>query len=650
KFIIGAILSVFVLALSVSDFIKFVELPFSISIKNLLLLFFTTPVEFYVGYQFWKNGLKKLKRFVFDMDFLVMLGTGIAYFYSAIITIFSFWILDFELPLYFDVSSVVITLVILGKYLEAKSTGKASESIKGLLKLQAKITHLLVDKNFVDIPIEKIEVGNVLLVKPGEKIPTDGVIIEGESVIDESMVTGESIPVEKTIGDKIIGATINLTSPIKIKAEKIGSETFLAQIIKIVEEAQISKPPIQKLLDKILAYFIPVVVLIAISSLASWLILGKGISFALIMFVSVLIVACPCAIGLATPISLVVASGKAAQNGLIIKNAGKLEIANKINTIVFDKTGTLTKGEPVVTDIIKVESDEKEILKIASGLSSFSNHPLSQAIVNDAKNKQIDIAKIEKIEQIVGKGLIGIYENSDKIILGNRKFVEDNGVNLSVSDKNIEELENYGKTLIFLASLSKDKKILGIIAIRDELKSESKGIVEKLNKRNIDVWMITGDNERTARAIANEAGIKNIMAQVMPQDKQEKIKELQKQGKIVAAVGDGINDAPMLTQSNVGIAIGAGTDVAIESGDIVLVSDSLNGIIKIINLSKSTLRNIKQNVFWALAYNIVLIPVAAGVLYPFFGITLNPILAGGAMAFSSVSVVLNSLMLNRVKL
>ncbi|HEY4495584.1 MAG TPA: copper-translocating P-type ATPase, partial [Candidatus Paceibacterota bacterium] len=558
-----------------------------------------------------------------------------------------------------------------GKYLEAKAKGSASEAIKKLLKLQAKTAHIIHENgDEMEMPIEDVKVGDIILVKPGEKVPVDGVITQGNSAIDESMVTGESMPVDKKIGDNVIGATINKTGAFKFRAVKIGKETFLSQIIKLVEEAQLSKAPIQKLADQITGYFVPVVLVISILSFVIWLIFGPApsFSFALINAIAVLVIACPCALGLATPTAIMVGTGKAAEKGIIIRDAEALELAGKIDVVVLDKTGTLTKGEPAVTDVVAFEENgENEVLKYAASLEKFSDHPIAKAIVafaaslgkssshpldkairERAESEKIEFFSVSNFNATPGKGLEGdidINGRAQKLFFGNRALMEEKNIKISDShEKQLEKIEEGGKTAMILAS----DRPLGIIAVADTLKETAGKSIELLQKLGLEVWMITGDNERTAKAIGEKIGIINIMAKVLPQEKSEKIKKLQAEGKKVAMVGDGINDAPALTDADVGIAVGTGTDIAIESGDITLISGDPMGIYEAVKLSRQTLRNIKQNLFWAYIYNIILIPVAAGVLWPVWGILLNPILAGAAMAFSSVSVVLNSLRLKRI--
>lgn len=543
-------------------------------------------------------------------------------------------------------SAIVVTLVILGKYLEARAKGAASEAIKRLLKLQAKTAHVIRNGKEEEIKIEEVRIGDIILVKPGEKIPVDGMIIYGESAIDESMISGESMPVEKTAGSEVVGATINKSGAFKFEAKKIGKDTFLAQIIKTVEEAQGTKAPIQRLADKITGYFVPVVLVISISAFVFWIVWGETLGFALSAAIAVLVVACPCALGLATPTAIMVGVGKAAEKGIIIRDAEALETAGKIDTVVLDKTGTLTKGEATVTDIIEIQNSSNEknlVLRLAAIAEKKSEHPLAQAIVKKAKEEKIEIPELQNFKSFSGSGVKGFYEGKE-IIVGNENLLKQEKIDISGLQEKLDELENQAKTAVLVAY---DKKAIGIMAMADELKDGAKETIKSLEKLGVEIWMLTGDNEKTAQAIGDEAGVKKIMSKILPHQKLEKIKELQEKNKIIAMVGDGINDAPALTQANVGIAVGSGTDIAIESSGITLISGDVKGVYEAIKLSRKTLKNIKQNLFWAYIYNLILIPIAAGALWPFFNILLNPILAGGAMAFSSLSVVLNSLRLKR---
>jgi len=616
------------LSLPVSSFIE----------ENMALIQFiiTTPIML-VGYDFFLKGFKSIiKTKTANMDTLVAIGTGAAYLFSVYSS------LTGKIhQLYFEVAGLLIAFILFGRFLEAKAKGKTSEAIKKLMKLQAKTAIVIRSGKEIEIPIEEVVVNDIVLVKPGQKIPVDGVIVEGHSSVDESMITGESIPAEKLKNSKVVGATINKTGSFKFKATKVGSETALAQIVKMVEEAQGSKAPIQKLADLISSYFVPVVVSIAIISSLIWYFVG-GITFALTIFVSVLIIACPCALGLATPTAIMVGTGKGAENGILFKNAESLQMAQKINTIVFDKTGTLTKGKPEVTDIMSLSKyKEKELLQYSAIAEKNSEHPLGEAIVNYAKEKRLAIPDPHKFNSITGKGIEIKYKNL-LIDLGNRRLMEGKKIDFKNSLPDLEKFENEGKTAMMIAI---DKNLVGIIAVADTLKEYSIEAIAQLNNMDVESIMITGDNQRTAQAIANKLGIKKVLAEVMPKDKADNVKKLQDEGKKVGMVGDGINDAPALTQADIGIAIGSGTDVAIESGDIVLIKEDLRDVAAAIDLSRYTMKKIKQNLFWAFFYNTLGIPLAAGLLYPFTGFLLNPVVAGAAMAFSSVSVVSNSLLM-----
>ncbi|MDP1629381.1 MAG: heavy metal translocating P-type ATPase [bacterium] len=631
------------------------DLPLISSISQRLLWIFlfilVTPVEFWVGWQFHRGAYFGAKKFRANMDTLVSVGTLAAYLYSAAVTFFPSFIsrAGVKLDVYYEVAAVIITLIVLGKYLEARAQGEASAAIKKLMNLRAKTARVIRDGEPADIPVEEVLAGDIILVRPGEKIPVDGIIIEGHSTVDESMITGESMPVDKNLQDKVIGATINKTGSFKFKATRIGAGTVLAQIIKLVEEAQGSKAPIQKTADKITGYFVPIVVGISLATFIIWFIWGPEPKFnlALINFVAVLIVACPCALGLATPTAIMVGTGKAAENGILIRDAESLETLGKVKVAVFDKTGTLTKGEPKVKDIKGVKIPHLELLTYAASLANLTTHPLDQAIEVYAREQKIEFKKVKDFEALPGKGIKGEIDG-EFYFLGNRKLMGWAKININAKiDEEIRALEREGKTISILGARS---SVLGVIALSDSLKDGSAETVASLKKMKIEVIMITGDNETTAKAVGKEAGIDKILAEVLPSEKEKEIKKLQEQGKLVAMVGDGINDAPALAQADVGIAVGTGADVAIEAGDITLISGDLRGVLKTIKISRQTLRNIKENLFWAYIYNLALIPIAAGILYPFFGILLSPIFASAAMAFSSLSVVLNSLRLNRIKL
>jgi Cu+-exporting ATPase len=552
------------------------------------------------------------------------------------------------MDVYFDTSAAIIVLILLGRFLEARAKGKTSEAIKKLIGLQPKTARVVRNGNEVDIPVEDVALGDIVIVRPGEKIPVDGIIKEGYSSVDESMVTGESLPVEKRRGDPIIGATMNKTGTFKFEATKVGKETVLSQIVRLVQEAQGSKPPIARMVDVIASYFVPVVISIAILTFVVWYFFGPhpALTYAFVNFVAVLIVACPCALGLATPTSIMVGTGKGAENGILIRGAEALETAHQLNTIVLDKTGTLTRGEPSVTDIIESEKfSRKEILTLAASAEKGSEHPLGESIVKKAKEENLSLLDSKNFRAIAGLGIEATID-SKRILLGNLRLMEEKKMGLNGLLNKAEQLSSEGKTPMFLAV---DGQAAGIIAVADTLKENSKKAVEALQQMGLEVVMLTGDNQRTAKAIANQIGVDRVLAEVLPEMKAEEVKRLQSEGKKVGMVGDGINDAPALAQADVGIAIGTGTDVAMESSDITLIGGDLRGIVTVIALSKATLRNIKQNLFWAFAYNTILIPVAAGVLFPFFGILLKPVLAAMAMAFSSVTVVSNALRLRRFK-
>jgi len=614
----------------------------------LLQLILTTPILI-AGSQFFTRGFYAIvKTKSANMDTLIAVGTGTAYLYSLFVSVM-IWkgsTVYTNGQLYFETAGILIAFILLGKYFEALAKGKTSEAIKKLMGLQVKTAIVLRKRKEIVIPIEEVIVGDIVIVKPGQKIPVDGIVVDGHSSVDEAMITGESIPVEKAKGDTVIGATINKTGSFRFKATKVGSDTALAQIIKLVEEAQASKAPIQDLADKISAYFVPAVVLIAILSSIIYYSLGFGFAFSLTIFVAVLIIACPCALGLATPTAVMVGTGIAAQYGILIKNAQALQTARDLNTLVFDKTGTLTKGEPQVTDIVKLGTfKEKEILKIGAIIEKRSEHPLGEAIVNKAKEKKIKVPNAKSFKSITGKGVQARFR-AKTFFLGNRALMKSVKIPISSHESAIKNLEQQGKTVMIIAQ---GKKAIGLIAVADTLKENSKKVVKMLQDMDKEVIMITGDNKKTAEAIATQLGISRVLAEVLPKDKAKEIKKLQKEGKLVGMIGDGINDAPALTQADIGIAIGSGTDVAIESADIVLIKSDLRDVVIAMDLSRYAMRKIKENLFWAFFYNSVGIPIAAGVLYPFTGWLLSPIIAGAAMAFSSVSVVGNALLMKRYK-
>ncbi|MDP3026241.1 MAG: heavy metal translocating P-type ATPase [Nanoarchaeota archaeon] len=606
--------------------------------KNFILFLLATPVQFIVGWDIYKSAFGALRNKTANMDSLIAIGTSAAYFYSLYVILF-----DPMGEQYFEAAAVLITFVILGRYLEAIAKGKTSEAIKKLMNLSPKIATVIRNGKEEKIPIDNVLVGDIVIVKPGEKVPVDGVIIEGESAIDESMITGESMPVEKKKNDLVIGATINKHGSFKFKATKVGANSTLAQIIKLIEDAQGKKAPIQKFADRISAYFVPVVIGIAILSFLIWyFIIGQTFEFSLIIAVSVLVIACPCALGLATPTAIMVGTGKGAEKGILIKGGDALETAHKLYAVVFDKTGTLTQGKPEVTDIIGINKiSENELLKLAASVEQHSEHPLAQAVVNKAKEKSLKLESIKSFKAIPGHGVEGILKTK-KIIVGKPEYAK-TIANIRIIEDNIRKLEEDGKTVVVLIY---NKKVYGCIAIADTPREDSIEAVKLLQKEKILVYMITGDNKRTANAIGRQLGINHIISEVLPKDKASEVKKLQRKGK-VAMVGDGINDAPALAQADIGIAIGSGTDVAMETGNIVLMNNRTTDVVKAIKLSRITISKIKQNMFWALFYNSLGIPVAAGLLYPFTGWLLSPIIAGGAMALSSVSVVLNTLLMKR---
>ena len=628
-FIISLIISIPVFILSMVMMSK----GFENKIAQLVL---AGIVQFVLGARFYRGAFFALKNKAANMDTLVALGTSAAYFYSIATTFF------IEGDVFFETSALLITFILLGKWLESRAKGKTGEAIKKLMELGAKTARIIVDGQERDVAIEQVKVGDIILVRPGEKIPVDGEIVEGHSSIDEAMVTGESIPVEKKAGDLVIGATINKTGSFKFKATKVGADTMLSQIIQFVQNAQGSKAPIQKFADMVSSYFVPTVVVIAIITFLIWYFL-VGVAFvnALMIFTAVLVIACPCALGLATPTAIMVGTGKGAENGILIKGGEFLEIANKVQTIVFDKTGTLTKGKPELTDIIKLgELEEDQILSISAALEKNSEHPLAESIVNKAKQEKIVLVEPDQFNAEVGMGVKGKINNQN-VLIGTEKLMLQNNI---LFDETVRKqklsLEDQGKTVMIV---SVQGKIAGLLAVADTVKETSKQAIEKLNQMGLETVMLTGDNQRTAEAIGKQVGIDKVLAQVMPEEKAEQIKMLQAEGKMVAMVGDGINDAPALAQADLGIAMGAGTDIAIETGGIVLVKNDLKDVFRSIKLSKMTLSKIKQNMFWALFYNSIGIPIAAlGLLRAEF--------AGLAMALSSVSVVMNSLLLKRKKL
>ena len=610
-------------------------------------LLLTIPVV-YAGKDFFIHGFKNLVRKSPTMDSLIAMGASAAIIYSLYATYMTITVdPEYHMNLYFESAGTIITLILLGKLLEARTKGQTSSAIKKLIGLQPKKAKIIENGVEKEVLIENIKVGDIIVVKPGEKIAVDGKIVNGNTSVDESMITGESIPVSKNIGDKVIGGSINKNGSIQFEATEIGKDTVLSQIIKLVEEAQGSKAPISRMADIVAGYFVPIVIIIATVTGIVWFISGSGLTAALTFFISVLVIACPCALGLATPTSIMVGTGKGAENGILIKSGEALETAHKIKTVVLDKTGTITKGKPVLTDLKVYNSfDENEILQLAASAENNSEHPLAEAIVNGAKERNIEFKQYDKFRAMPGYGIRATM-NEKEIQIGNRKLMASRKISTEAAEKDYEILSNEGKTPMFI---SVNNELAGLIAVADVVKETSKEAVEKMHKLGLKVIMLTGDNEKTAKYIAKEVGIDRVIAEILPFQKSEEVKKLQEAGEFVAMVGDGINDSPALAQANVGIAIGSGTDVAIESADIVLIRNDLNDVAGAIALSKATITNIKENLFWAFFYNVIGIPFAAGIFYAFFnGPKLDPMIAAFAMSLSSVSVLMNALRLKFFK-
>lgn len=650
RFIISLIFAIPLLVITMGHMLG-MPLPYIIdSMMNplnfaVIQLVLTIPVMI-AGYKFYLVGIKNLFKLSPNMDSLIAISTLAAVLYG-IFGIYKIQIgeTEYAMHLYFESVAVILTLITLGKYLEAVSKGRTSQAIKALMGLAPKTATIIRNNAEITIPIEEVIVGDIVLVKPGEKVPVDGEIIDGSTSIDESMLTGESIPVEKIVGSSVIGASINKTGFIKYKATKVGKDTALAQIVRLVEEAQGSKAPIAKLADVISAYFVPIVIMLAIIASMGWLIAGETTIFSLTIFIAVLVIACPCALGLATPTAIMVGTGKGAENGVLIKGGEALETTHSIKTIVFDKTGTITEGKPVVTDIITNGISEDEILILAASSEKGSEHPLGEAIVKEANDKNLELKEIQQFNAIPGHG-IEVKIEEKNILLGNKKLMIEKNIDIAMLSDESDRLAAEGKTPMYVAV---DNTLSGIVAVADTVKPSSKKAIEALHDMGIKVAMITGDNKKTADAIAKQVGIDIVLAEVLPEDKANEVKKLQGENMKVAMVGDGINDAPALAQSNVGIAIGSGTDVAIESADIVLMKSDLMDVITAIKLSKATIKNIKQNLFWAFGYNVLGIPVAMGILHVFGGPLLNPMIAAAAMSLSSVSVLTNALRLKNFK-
>jgi P-type Cu+ transporter len=658
RFIFALVIAAVIMVMMLAPVFQFTGMEY-------LLWALATPVQFWAGWRFYKGAWAGLKHFRADMNTLIAVGTSAAYFYSVVAVLFPglFQGEGVTLHYYFDTSAMIIALILLGKFLEARAKGQTSDAIKKLIGLQPKTALVVRDGREAELPVEEVLVGDIIIVRPGERVPVDGVIRQGSPALDESMITGESLPVEKKTGDEVIGATINKTGSFRFEAKRIGKDTTLARIVRLVEEAQGSKAPIQRLADVVAGYFVPVVIGVAILTFILWVFLGPEprITFAFLNFIAVLIIACPCALGLATPTAIMVGTGKGAENGILIKSAGALERFYKIDTLLLDKTGTLTEGKPKVTDVIAAPGfTASEALELAAAVEHDSEHPLAEAVIKEARARNLTISAVTDFRAIPGRGAAAV-QNGRNLLLGNQKLMQENSISLDGLEDQAQTLWHDGKTVIFL---SVDGRTAGVIALADTLKPETASVMAQIKSMGIVPIMVTGDNQRTAEAIAREAGIDRVLAEVLPENKAQEVQKLQAEGRIVAMAGDGINDAPALARADVGIAIGTGTDIAMETGDITLIRGQLDGIITAARLSRRTIRTIKQNLFWAFAYNVLLIPVAAGVLYLAFhnggvpaglrGILgdygfLNPVLAAAAMAVSSITVISNSLRLRGFK-
>ncbi len=640
------ILTAFSFALGIPTLVFSWFMLFPVDLNNLFLFFLATPVQFIAGWRYYVGTFDALRNRSANMDVLIAVGTSAAWGFSTLVTFSGSWLPESQRVVYFDASALIIALILLGKTFEEIARGKASDAIRRLMDLQPRTAKVVREGKEIEVPVEHITTDEVVVVRPGEKIPVDGIVVDGMSSVDESMVTGESMPVEKGPGDEVIGATSNKVGLLRIRTTKVGADSMLSQIVSLVEDAQMSRTPIQRLADKVASYFVPAVITISLVAFGVWyFVIGESFAFSLAILVAVLIIACPCALGLATPIAIVVGTGKGAENGILIKGGEYLERSKKLTTVVFDKTGTLTEGKPSVTDVRAVGShDAKTVLRFAASAERGSEHPIGKAIIAKAQDSGVSISEPSGFEAVPGHGIKAKVDGK-RIVLGNRALMAQASIEIGPVEEELRRLEANGKTAMILAV---DGKLAGLVAVADTLKGTSVTAVTSLKKMGVKVVMLTGDNTRTAQAIGRQLGLDDFIAEVLPSEKAQKIKELQEQGEVVAMVGDGINDAPALAQADVGIALGSGTDVAVEAGGIVLIKDDPRDVEASIQLSRKTMSKVKQNLFWAFAYNVSLIPVAGGVL-AFAGVILNPILAGAAMGFSSVTVVGNTLLLKRFR-